>query len=94
LVKRRSAAGYGNTPLPLGLAVLIRPKAQLIRGGHKTTPIGSNEGHTSRALVSRNAVNALKVAGRGSWGIAPRRSWPGFLQFERYEAEQLRFRAA
>jgi hypothetical protein len=76
------------------LAVLIRPNAQLIRGGQKTTPISSSEGYTSRADVSRNAVNALKVADRGSWGITPRQSWPGFLQFERGEAEQLRFRAA
>ena len=44
--------------------------------------------------VSRNAVNALKVAYRGSRGISPRQSWPGLLQFERGEAEQLRFRAA
>jgi putative DNA primase/helicase len=58
------------------LTVLIRPNAQLIRGGQKTTPIDSSEGHTSRADVSRNAVNALKVADRGSWGIAPRQSCP------------------
>ena len=57
-------------------------------------PFGSSKGHTLRADLSRYAVNALEVVDPGSRGFAPRRSWPGFLQFERYEAEQLRFRAA
>ena len=37
------------------------PKARLYRGGHWMTPVGSSKGHTSRADLSRNAVNALEV---------------------------------
>ena len=49
---------------------------------------------SSRADVSRDAVNALEVVDPGSRGFAPRPSWPGLLQFERNEAEQLSLRAA
>ena len=102
LVALFGALFLGESLLPIGwmgvvliaLAHLIRAKARLYRGGRQTTPAGSSEGHTSRADLSRYAVNALEVVDPGSRGFAPRRSRPGFLQFERYEAEQLRFRAA
>ena len=76
------------------LAHLIRPTARLHGGGDWATPRGSSEGHTSRSDENRNAVNALEVADPGSRGFAPRRLWPGFLQCERNEAEQLCFRVA
>ena len=53
------------------LAHFIRPKARLCKGSYWTTPVGSSEGHTLRADVSRDVVNALRVAIR-----APRASRP------------------
>ena len=57
-------------------------------------PIVSSEAYALRVDVSRDAVDALEVVDPGSRGFAPRRLGPGFLQFERNEAEQLCFRAA
>ena len=37
--------------------------------------------------MGRDAVNALEVVDPGPRGFAPRPSWPGFLQFERNEAD-------
>ena len=76
------------------LAHFIRPKARLYGGVHWATPVGSSGGHTLRADLSRYAVNALEVVDPASGASPPRQLWPGFLQFERYEAEQLRFPAA